>query len=83
MRRRKPGAVYICGQCEKRFCLDDADKLRFFPSTGICRKCYLDAMGDGSVCFAKKEYFDSTAVVCKRVCPDRHVCRLFIRLSSG
>ena len=80
--RVRPGSVFVCQRCERRFTEEDFGKLRFFPSTGICRACYIEAMGDGSVCFGKCDYFNPQATVCKRVCPDRFVCRFFIKLEE-
>jgi len=80
--RIKPGSVFVCQRCERRFTEEDFGKLRFFPSTGICRVCYIEAMGDGSVCFGKREYLDVEKTACKRVCPDRFVCRLFVKLEE-
>jgi len=82
-RKPKPSKVFVCVECEKRFVEADLDGLWFFPSTGICRQCYLEAMGDGGTCFGKREHRDERNAVCSQVCPDRNICKLFVELSEG
>lgn len=74
--------VFQCVLCEERFTEDDFKKLLFFPSTCICRSCYNDANKDKSVCFGKKEHYDNHSLVCRKICQDRKVCLLYVRIEK-
>jgi len=72
--------VFRCVVCNNRFSEKDFEELRFYPSTGVCHFCYKDAQKDSETCFGKKKFWSEKAVVCQKICPDRRICRLFIRL---
>lgn len=70
-----------CTLCEEKFSEQDIKKLVFFPSTMICSKCYDEAEKDKDVCFAKQ--YSRHSLVCKKICPDRKICKLFVRLQHA
>ena len=70
--------LFQCTLCEERFTYQDVKALKFFPSTCICNSCYKEAQKDKEVCFAKA--FDRHNLACTKICPDRKICKLFIRL---
>lgn len=74
--------LFQCIICETKFSEQDYKDLKFFPSTCICRKCYDEAEKDKTVCFAKKEQYDRHSLACRKVCPDRKICKLYIRLGA-
>jgi hypothetical protein len=75
--------VFQCLLCEKKFTEQDFKSLKFFPSTNICSACYEDAEKDKTVCFAKKDQFDRHSLACSKVCIDRKICKLYIRLQRA
>lgn len=69
-----------CTLCHEKFDWQQVRQLAFYPSTGICNKCYQEAKDDEDVCFGKKDQFDKHNLACKRICEDRKICKLFIRM---
>ena len=78
----KASKVFQCLKCRVKFSESSFEELKFFPSTGICKACYEEAKEDSSVCFGKSEAYNSKTVLCRSICPDRKVCRLFIRVEK-
>jgi NAD-dependent SIR2 family protein deacetylase len=78
-----------CLLCKDKFTVPDVDKKQFFISTSICRKCYAKgAVVDPQVwCFGKRQRGNSPGyseenVGCRLLCPDKKVCKLFIKLNK-
>ena len=82
-----------CILCNKRFSEKDVEELRYFPEQGICFKDYYDGFKQDhrTWCFGKRNTVDpDTGKItrygfdpqksddCKKLCPDRKVCRLFV-----
>jgi len=74
--------LFQCTECEERFTEENIKELKFFPSTMICSKCYHEAEKDKTVCFSKVEEYNKRSIVCNKICPDRRICRLYIKLSK-
>lgn len=68
--------ILKCKLCPMIYSEADVRVGKFFPSTGICRRCYRKMQRVGTTCFGKK--FDSTAQECQFECPDRAICRVFV-----
>jgi len=80
-----------CILCEKHFNTQDVTELKFFPSTGICFDCYkagVDAPYQ-KWCFGKTNIYgpggrilnhgyDPDVRECRKECPDRKLCPLFV-----
>lgn len=75
--------VFQCTLCEEKFPEAAIKKLLFFPSTMICSKCYNEAEKDKDVCFGKKAEYNKHSLVCSKVCPDRRICKLYLRLQHA
>lgn len=70
-----------CTLCESKFDEQAIKELKFFPSTMICSNCYDEAKKDSDVCFGKKKQYSSKLLVCNKICPDRKICKLYVRFS--
>ena len=82
--------VLECTLCSTGFSLVDVEAGRFFPSTGVCRSCYVVGQKTSRKvwCFGKRDLkrngkvvlkaFNSEAIECTTHCPDREICQMFI-----
>lgn len=75
-----------CTLCQERFSLRDVREGRFVAETLICRGCYekRQKAGFAETCFGKEggqgwEGYNERALECRGLCPDRNVCRKFVR----
>jgi hypothetical protein len=75
--------ILQCTLCEEKFEEKAIKDLKFFPSTMICSNCYDEAEKDKSVCFGKKKQYDKKSIVCSKICSDRRVCKLYIRMQHA
>jgi hypothetical protein len=67
--------VFYCVVCRGSFVLDDVQKGRYFPSSGVCLVCYQSMSKSKDTCFGK--LYDKKSIVCQS-CPDRNVCTIFV-----
>lgn len=89
--RIKALKVLRCLTCAGQFSWSDVEEGRYFASTGICLGCYQQMRSTpGRVsCFGKHSkivkgkpvYYgwEAGAVECKSECPDRAICKLFVK----
>lgn len=79
-----------CRYCHGMYSVLDVEELLFFASTKICIECYIKMMEADykKSCFGKpsKLHYKTThfgfnllSNECKTFCPDRHVCKFFMR----
>jgi hypothetical protein len=81
-----------CLICKHHYSIEDVRALRYFPSTGICSKCYeaMQALPHQQSCFGKRNVvrdgkvvkfgFDQSTKECSSECVDRGICKLFVKL---
>lgn len=74
-RKREDRAVLKCKLCPMIYSARDVEKGKFFPSTGICRRCYKKMQRGSATCFGKR--YTADAQECQFECPDREICRVF------
>jgi hypothetical protein len=74
--------VFQCVLCEEKFSEQDFKDLKFFPSTCICSSCYDEAKKDRTVCFGKIDQYDKHSLVCSKICQDRKICKLYVRVEK-
>jgi hypothetical protein len=74
-----------CLLCSKRYSVQDVQEGRYFASTGVCMSCYEEMAKKpiSASCFGKKTVgqqfgYNSRAIVCAKICPDREVCKQFV-----
>ena len=87
--RQKALLSLKCRLCSDGYSLIDAEDGYFFVSTKICLACYQKGLESKSWCFAKPTVWRDSAVIlygfnpaaqeCAKNCPDRHICRLFLK----
>jgi hypothetical protein len=83
--------VLVCVLCSRRYSLEDVERFDFFPTTGICVKCYQAGKRVPYLdwCFGKtnivgkngkvvKFGYDAEAKACSQYCPDKKICALFV-----
>lgn len=70
--------MFACLLCSTRYELEDVKAGRYFVSTGVCLSCYQKMAKTDSTCFGDRELYDSEALPCKKECPDRVVCQIFV-----
>lgn len=68
--------ILECTLCMERYSVQDVKEGRYYPSTGVCDKCYVKASkGNKKVwCFGE---FDKLASECRTECQDRRICKAF------
>lgn len=69
------GVVLHCILCWKPYALADSYALEYFVSSAVCRACYESKAPE---CFGKR--YDADAGECKRLCPDRVVCKDWVQI---
>ena len=72
--------VLRCTQCRQQFSEEDVLAYNYFVQNGLCYQC-CEAMRKAPVkqsCFGKKRKYDSDALECRDLCPDRKVCPMFV-----
>lgn len=69
------GITLHCILCWKPYTLADSYSLDYFVSSAVCRSCYEHKAPE---CFGKR--FDPEAIECKRLCPDRVVCKDWVQI---
>lgn len=81
--------LFECTMCAAKYTLADVKAGKYFPSTGICLKCYEQGKHSSFAvwCFGKTDVVKKKKVIrfgynaqsqaCKDECPDRHICRVF------
>lgn len=74
--------VFVCQLCRAKFSMADVDELKYFPSTGVCAKCYKEAQEDKTVCFGKKKRYQPDSKACSEICVDRKICALYVKLEK-
>lgn|ERR1700761_197182 len=84
--RKKLPLLFECLLCKNKFNTEDVEKKRFYVGTCICRACYTQAQKTPAKiwCFGKLQKGNSPGyneenVGCRLLCPDRKVCKVFIR----
>ncbi len=77
--------IFECIECEKKYSKRDAERRRYFPLTGVCRRCYRKmAKAHSSIwCFGKPVSgklpgYSITNEICQKLCPDRDICVQFV-----
>ncbi len=67
-----------CVRCGQSFTLDDVLRYEFFFESGLCYECCRSffRLPEDINCFGK--LYDPVNPSCKRFCPDRKVCPLFM-----
>lgn len=90
---RGSGKVLPCVECLERFTAQDVEDGNYFPKTMMCLRCYvaLQRKPRGVSCFGKPQVilayrtqpqllgYNPRARECQGLCPDREVCRAFVR----
>jgi hypothetical protein len=83
-----------CTECSEKFSEDDIDHGRFYPSTMTCKSCYQKLQGQSAKvsCFGKITKvkhgktivygYDPKAPECSKECPDRKICRAFVKVRT-
>lgn len=78
-----------CVLCSNKFTTEDADKKVYFPETLVCRECYIQGkkVNPQVWCFAKLQTpkmpgYSPDNLSCKLLCPDRKVCKQFIKTTK-
>ena len=83
--------IIPCVLCDEKFSEQDVRDGLYFISTMVCKKCYvgMQKQPHSISCFGKltvKEGrrkllgYDSEAAECSGECPDRFVCRAFVKI---
>lgn len=79
--------IFECLLCPAKYSLRDAEKGRYFIETRVCLKCYRKGqVADRKVwCFGKKQKknrkgYSVKNIVCSAICPDRNICKQFVKL---
>jgi hypothetical protein len=80
-----------CSECAEKFSEDDVRLGKYFPSTMTCRGCYtqMQNLPHTVSCFGKVNRvkkgkivgygYDPAAPECSQECPDRKICKAFVR----
>jgi NAD-dependent SIR2 family protein deacetylase len=83
---RGEAKIFECIQCSKEYTKRDALEGRYFPKTGVCRKCYrkMAKAHPKIYCFGKEAShklpgYTPDNEICQKLCPDRDVCIQFIQ----
>jgi len=76
-----------CLLCSQKFSVEDVQAGKYVIETGICMGCYKDLQKSITTCFGKtttgKRWgYDEETVECSRFCPDKEVCRSFVKAES-
>jgi len=71
--------LFSCVDCPERFALSDVENGKYFPSTGMCISCYRKRFKNRSLCFGKKSMYDPNTIACGEECPDRRICKGFVK----
>lgn len=71
--------MFVCIRCTVKYTLKDVERGGYFPSSGICLACYQVMEKDKNSCFGDKRVFDPNTLACGQECPDRRICRGFIK----
>lgn len=83
--------LFECVECKETFSALDVRRGKFFVSTLVCEACYwlmkngpyeLSCFGKETVVRGNKTFYgyDPDARECRRECPDRYICRVFVKL---
>ena len=83
--------VLSCLCCPEKYSEEDVEKLNYFYPEGVCFSCYEKgaAASHRKWCFGKTDlvvngqvkgygYDPETSEDCKKICPDRKICYLFV-----
>lgn len=77
--------LFECVTCSREYTKSDALEGRYFPETGVCRKCYKKMASAspriwcfGKVARNKLPGHSEDNEVCQKLCPDRNICVQFI-----
>jgi len=72
--------VFACVTCIETFSKDDVKQGLYFPSISRCLNCLTKAKKDPKTCFGKREKYNPATIACGEECPERKVCKVFIKL---
>lgn len=75
-RKKVERALFKCQLCPLIYSVKDVEAGKFFPSTGICRRCYKKMQRSSVTCFGKQ--YTQEAQECRHECPDREICRVMV-----
>lgn len=72
--------VLECVSCGDRYSSEHVELEKYYPSTGICRKCYQKGLkiSDEIWCFGGYNAIEYRE--CRIECPDRKVCKEFSKI---
>lgn len=74
--------IFVCVSCSEQYSKEDVKHGLYFPSTSTCLDCYNRMQKSKTTCFGKKDKYDRMTIACRDECPDRKICKVFIKLKN-